>query len=49
MNKFLLDMQKTSIQFLDALGEHEEKMATNRMLDSIGGEYLEVQATPADR
>lgn len=42
VNKFLLDMQKTSIQFLDGLAELEEKMAETRVLDSIGGDYLEV-------
>lgn len=42
VNKFLLDMQKGSIQFLDAMAEHEEKMAASRQLDSIGGDYLEV-------
>ena len=42
VNKFLLDMQKTSVQFLDGLAEHEEKMAANRVLDSIGGDYLEI-------
>lgn len=42
INKYLLDMQKTSIQFLDALAEHEEKMAASRVLDEIGGDYLEI-------
>jgi biopolymer transport protein ExbB len=42
VNKFLLDMQKSSIQFLDVLAEHEEKMAASRVLDSIGGDFLEV-------
>lgn len=42
VNKFLLDMQKTSMQFLDGLAEHEEKMAASRVLDSIGGDYLEI-------
>lgn len=42
VNKFLLDMQKSSIQFLDGLAEHEEKMAAGRVLDSVGGDYLEV-------
>lgn len=42
VNKFLLDMQKSSIKFLDGLNEHEEKMAAARVLDSIGGDYLEV-------
>ena len=42
VNKFLLDMQKSSIQFLDGMADHEEKMAATRVLDSIGGDYLEI-------
>ena len=42
INKYLLDMQKTSVQFLDAIADHEEKMASARVLDEIGGDYLEI-------
>lgn len=42
VNKFLLDMQKTSVQFLDVLAESEELAASRRVLDTIGGDYLEV-------
>lgn len=43
VSKFLFDMQKSSIQFLDALGELEEKVAErSQRLDTIGGDYLEV-------
>jgi biopolymer transport protein ExbB len=42
VNKFLLDMQKSSIQFLDAMNENEEKLAKSRVLDTIGGNYLEI-------
>lgn len=43
VGKFLLDMQKSSIQLLDALGDLEEKVADrSQRLDTIGGDYLEV-------
>lgn len=43
VGKFLLDMQKSSIHFLDVLGELEEKVAErSQRLDTIGGDYLEV-------
>lgn len=43
VNRFLFDMQKSSIQFLDALGDLEEKVAErSQRLDTIGGDYLEV-------
>lgn len=43
VGKFVLDMQKSSIQFLDALGDLEEKVADrSQRLDTIGGDYLEV-------
>jgi biopolymer transport protein ExbB len=43
VGKFLLDMQKSSIQFLDTLGDLEEKVAErSQRLDTIGGDYLEV-------
>jgi len=43
VGRFLIDMQKTSIRFLDALGELEEKIAErSQRLDTIGGDYLEV-------
>ncbi len=43
VSKFLLDMQKSSIEFLDTLGDLEEKVAERtQQLDTIGGEYLEV-------
>lgn len=43
VGNFLLDMQKSSIQFLDALGDLEEKAADrSQRLDTIGGDYLEV-------
>lgn len=43
VNKFMLDMQKSSIRFLDALGDLEENVAErSQRLDTIGGDYLEV-------
>ncbi len=43
VGKFLLDMQKSSIHFLDVLGDLEEKVAERtQRLDTIGGDYLEV-------
>ncbi|MDA8121964.1 MAG: MotA/TolQ/ExbB proton channel family protein [Deltaproteobacteria bacterium] len=43
VGKFLLDMQKSSIHFLDVLGDLEEKVAErSQRLDTIGGDYLEV-------
>ncbi len=43
VGKFLLDMQKSSINFLDVLGDLEEKVAErSQRLDTIGGDYLEV-------
>jgi biopolymer transport protein ExbB len=43
VGKFILDMQKSSIQLLDALGELEEKIAERtQRFDTIGGDYLEI-------
>lgn len=43
VNTFVLDMQSSSIQFLDAMTELEEKLAERtQRVDSIGGEYLEI-------
>ncbi len=43
VTKFMMDMQKSSINFLDVLGEMEEKVAErSQRLDTIGGDYLEV-------
>ena len=43
VGKFMLDMQQSSIQLLDALGDLEEKVADrSQRLDTIGGDYLEV-------
>lgn len=43
VSKFILDMQKSSIQFLDGLGELEESIAERtRRFDTLGGDYLEV-------
>jgi biopolymer transport protein ExbB len=43
VNKFMLDMQKSSIQFLDGLGDLEENIAERtQRLDTMGGDYLEV-------
>ncbi|GAB4231324.1 MAG: MotA/TolQ/ExbB proton channel family protein [Deltaproteobacteria bacterium] len=43
VGKFILDMQKSSIQFLDGLGELEESIAERtRRFDTVGGDYLEV-------
>ena len=43
VGKFILDMQKSSIQLLDSLGELEEKIAERtQRLDTIGGDYLEI-------
>jgi len=41
--KFILDMQKSSIQFLDGLGELEETIAERtQRFDTVGGDYLEI-------
>jgi len=43
VGNFVLDMQKSSIQFLDGLGDLEEKVADrSQRLDTIGGDYLEI-------
>jgi biopolymer transport protein ExbB len=43
VNKFMLDMQKSSIRFLDALGDLEENIAErSQRFDTVGGDYLEV-------
>ncbi len=43
VGKFVLDMQKSSIRFLDGLGELEEHIAErSQRFDTIGGDYLEV-------
>jgi len=43
VSKFLLDMQKSSIEFLDGLGDLEENVAERtQRFDTIGGDYLEV-------
>ena len=43
VSTFLLDMQASSIQFLDAMSDLEEKIAERtERLDNIGGEYLEI-------
>jgi biopolymer transport protein ExbB len=43
VSKFMLDMQKSSINFLDVMGDLEEKVAErSQRLDTIGGDYLEV-------
>jgi biopolymer transport protein ExbB len=43
VNKFMLDMQKSSIKFLDALGDLEENIAErSQRFDTVGGDYLEV-------
>jgi biopolymer transport protein ExbB len=43
VSNFLLDMQSSSIQFLDAMTELEERIAErSQRVDMIGGDYLEV-------
>lgn len=43
VNKFMLDMQKSSIKFLDGLGDLEENIAErSQRFDTVGGDYLEV-------
>lgn len=43
VSKFILDMQKSSIQFLDGLGELEETIAERtQRFDTVGGDYLEI-------
>jgi biopolymer transport protein ExbB len=43
VGKFLLDMQTSSIRFMDALGDLEKKIAERtQRSEIIGGEYLEV-------
>jgi biopolymer transport protein ExbB len=43
VNKFLLDMQSSSIQFMDSLGELEENIAErSQRHEVIGGDFLEV-------
>ena len=43
VSKFILDMQKSSIQFLDGLGELEEMIAErSQRFDTVGGDYLEI-------
>jgi biopolymer transport protein ExbB len=43
VNKFMLDMQKSSIRFLDSLGDLEENIAERtQRLDTMGGDYLEI-------
>jgi len=43
VGKFILDMQKSSITFLDSLAELEEKIAErSQRFDTVGGDYLEV-------
>ncbi len=43
VSKFILDMQKSSITFLDSLGELEEKVAErSQRFDTVGGDYLEI-------
>jgi biopolymer transport protein ExbB len=43
INRFVLDMEESSIKFLDALTELEEQVARrSAQRDMIGGEYLEI-------
>ena len=43
INRFVLDMEESSIKFVDALTELEEKVAQRAaQRDMIGGEYLEI-------
>ena len=43
INRFVLEMQESSIKFLDALTDLEEKLAQRAaQRDMIGGEYLEI-------
>lgn len=43
INRFVLDMEESSIRFLDALTELEEQVARRAaQRDMIGGEYLEI-------
>ena len=43
IGKSMVEMQKSSIEFLDSLGDLEEKVAERtQQFDAVGGEYLEV-------
>ena len=43
VSKFMLDMQTSSIQFLDAMADLEERIAErSQRVDMIGGDYLEI-------
>lgn len=43
IGKSMVEMQKSSIEFLDNLGDLEEKVAERtQRFDTVGGEYLEV-------
>jgi biopolymer transport protein ExbB len=43
VGKTMVDMQQSSIEFLDGLGDLEEKVAErSQRFDTIGGDYLEV-------
>jgi len=43
INRFVLDMEESSIKFLDTLGELEEQVAQRAtQRDMIGGDYLEI-------
>ena len=43
INRFVLDMEESSIKFLDALTELEEQVAQRAsQRDMIGGDYLEI-------
>lgn len=43
IGKSMVEMQQSSIEFLDGLGDLEEKMAERtQRLDTVGGDYLEV-------
>ncbi|HEX9205571.1 MAG TPA: MotA/TolQ/ExbB proton channel family protein [Candidatus Deferrimicrobiaceae bacterium] len=43
IGKSMVEMQQSSIEFLDSLGDLEEKVAErSQRMDTVGGEYLEV-------
>jgi len=42
INRFVTDMEETSVRFLDALESAEEQQAKKLARDEIGGDYLEI-------
>jgi len=42
VNRFVMELEESSIRFLDALEEAEERQAQSLFREQIGGDYLEV-------